>query len=87
MGAPVRERLGTVHLVKQTHVSAKPSPTPVFLQPGRTLGRKGHEEEGPALDLEKQCKDNQEGDGNHSARVPASLRDSCMERLAYNTSV
>lgn len=85
MGAPVRERLGTVHLAKQTHASAKPSPTPVFLQPGRTLGRKGHEKEGPALDLEKHCKDNQ---WLWKAQCPgASLSQGlCMESLAGTQS-
>lgn len=56
-------KIGTMHLAKQIHTLVKPPPTPVFLQPGRTLGRKGHEEEGPACDLEKHCKDNREGYG------------------------
>lgn len=42
-----------MRLAKQTHALAQPPPTPVFLQPGRSLGGKGHEEEGLALDLEK----------------------------------
>lgn len=70
-GCGSQGKVGTMHLAKQTHTLVQPLPTSVVLQPGRTLGRKG-----PDLALEEHCKDNREGYGDHSAQVPASLRDS-----------